>query len=292
MTIGIIGAGKVGTTLGKYLCKNRIAVSGYYSRTYEHSVSAADFTETKAYYEIQSIVDASDTLFIATPDREIAHVWDCIANYKLEGKVICHFSGSLSSYVFSGIEITGAVGCSIHPMFAFSDKYKSYETFSTAYITMEGQEEAVQKMRWLFEGLGHKVCLVRAEDKMKYHAAAALASNYMIGLFQTSLNLLSECSFSEEDGRGLLGPLIRNNVNAMLEYPTAEVLTGPIERNDIRTVQEHLKVLQGTNAEDIYRCIGKELIMIAKQKNSNQNYSMLNRLFREENAETKRGGMK
>ena len=279
MTIGIIGAGKAGTTLGAYLCRNKIAVSGYYSRTYEHAVSAADFTETKAYYDIQSIVDASDTLFIATPDGEIAHVWDCIANYKLAWKVICHFSGSLSSYVFSGIEATGASGCSIHPMFAFSDKFKSYETFSTAYITMEGNEEAVQKMRQLFEGLGHKVCLVKAEDKMKYHAAAALASNYMIGLFQTSLNLLSECGFSEEDGRRLLEPLVRNNVNAMLECPTAEVLTGPVERNDTGTVQKHLNVLQGTNAEDIYRCIGKELLMIAKQKNPNQNYAMLNHLF-------------
>lgn len=286
MTIGIIGAGKVGTTLGMYLCKNQIAVSGYYSRTYEHAVSAANFTETKVYHEIRLIVDASDTLFIATPDGEIAHVWDCIANYKLAGKVICHFSGSLSSYVFSGIETTGATGCSIHPMFAFSDKFKSYEMFSTAYITMEGQEAAIQKMRRLFEGLGHKVCLVKAEDKIKYHAAAALASNYMIGLFQTSLNLLGECGFSEEDGRRLLEPLVRNNVNAMLECPAEEVLTGPVERNDIGTVQEHLNVLQGTNAEDIYRCIGKELLMIAKRKNPNQNYAMLNRLFRQENAKT------
>ena len=93
MTIGIIGAGKVGTTLGMYLCKNQIAVSGYYSRTYEHAVCAADFTETKAYCDIQAIVGASDTLFIASSDGEIANVWDCIADYRLAGKVVCHFSG-------------------------------------------------------------------------------------------------------------------------------------------------------------------------------------------------------
>lgn len=279
MTIGIIGAGKVGTTLGAYLCKNQIAVSGYYSRTYEHAVCAADFTETKAYYDLQAVVDASDTLFIASCDGEIAHVWDCIASYGLAGKVICHFSGSLSSYVFSGIEATGASGCSIHPMFAFSDKFKSYEKFSSAYLTMEGQERAVQKMRQLFEGLGHKVCFVRAEDKMKYHAAAALASNYMIGLFQTSLDLLSECGFSEEDGRQLLEPLVKNNVRAMLEHSAAEVLTGPVERNDTGTVQKHLNVLQGTNAEDIYRSIGKELLVIAGQKNPKQDYTMLSHLL-------------
>ncbi len=279
MKIGIIGAGKVGTSLGAYLCKNQIAVSGYYSRTYGHAVCAADFTETEAYQDIKAIVEASDTLFITTPDGEIAKVWDCIAHYNLVGKLVCHFSGSLSSYVFSGIETTGASGCSIHPMFAFSDKFKSYEKFSAACLTMEGQEGAIQKMRQLFEGLGHKVCLIKAEDKMKYHAAAALASNYMVGLFQAGLNLLCECGFSEADGRQLLGPLVENNVRVMLGHPAAEALTGPVERNDAGTVQKHLKVLQGTNAEVIYRSIGKELLAIARQKNPNQDYTVLSHLL-------------
>lgn len=279
MKIGIIGAGKVGTSLGAYLCKNQIAVSGYYSRTYGHAVCAADFTETEAYQDIKAIVEASDTLFITTPDGEIAKVWDCIAHYNLVGKLVCHFSGSLSSYVFSRIETTGASGCSIHPMFAFSDKFKSYEKFSAACLTMEGQEGAIQKMRQLFEGLGHKVCLIKAEDKMKYHAAAALASNYMVGLFQASLNLLCECGFSEADGRQLLGPLVENNVRVMLGHPAAEALTGPVERNDAGTVQKHLKVLQGTNAEVIYRSIGKELLAIARQKNPGQDYTVLSHLL-------------
>lgn len=279
MTIGIIGAGKVGTTLGAYLRKNQIAVSGYYSRTYEHAVCAADFTKTNGYHDIKELVTVSDTLFITTPDGEIGHVWDCIANYKLTDKIICHFSGSLSSYVFSGIEATGAFGCSIHPMFAFSDKFKSYEKFSTACLTMEGHERALQVMRPLFEQLGHKVLTVKAEDKMKYHAAAALASNDMIGLFQTSLNLLEDCGFSEEDSRMLLEPLVRNNVNAMLKHTTAEALTGPVERNDVETVQKHLEVLQGMNAEEVYRSIGRELLAIAKKKNPDRDYTALKNLL-------------
>lgn len=279
MTIGIIGAGKVGTTLGAYLQKNQIAVSGFYSRTYEHAVCAADFAKTNVYHDIKELVTVSDTLFITTPDGEIGHVWDCITNYKLTDKIICHFSGSLSSYVFSEIEATGAVGCSIHPMFAFSDKFKSYEKFSTACLTMEGHERALQIMRPLFEQLGHKVLTVKAEDKMKYHAAAALASNYMIGLFQTSLNLLEDCGFSEEDSRMLLEPLVRNNVNAMLKHSTAEALTGPVERNDVETVQKHLEVLQGKNAEDVYRSVGKELLAIVKRKNPERDYTALKNLL-------------
>lgn len=279
LIIGIIGAGKVGTTLGAYLRRNQVTVSGYYSRTFESAVSAAEFTKTRAYHDIEMLVEASDTLFITTPDGEIGHVWDCIAKDELENKIICHFSGSLSSCVFSGIEATGAVGCSIHPMFAFSDKFKSFEQFSTACITMEGQERAVQAMKALFEGLGHQVFTVQAEDKILYHAAAALASNYMVGLFQTSLNLLGACGFTEEEGRRLLEPLVRNNVNAMLEKSTAEALTGPVERNDTQTIRAHLAALQGMDAEAVYRSIGKELLEIAKKKNVDRDYTVLETLL-------------
>jgi Uncharacterized conserved protein len=279
LIIGIIGAGKVGTTLGAYLCQNQIAVSGYYSRTFESAVSAADFTDTVAYYSIGELVDASDTLFIATPDAEIGNTWDCIAKYGLKDKIVCHFSGSLSSYVFSGIETAGAAGCSIHPMFAFSDKFNSYKNFSKACITVEGQERAVGIMRQLFENLGHRVFTVKPEDKMRYHAAAALASNYMVGLFQVSLDLLAACGFSEEESRTLLVPLVRNNVDSMLEKRAEEVLTGPVERGDAGTVREHLRVLHGLDAEAVYRSIGKELVEIAKRRNPERDYTAIERLL-------------
>lgn len=279
MIIGIIGAGRVGTTLGAYLRKNRITVSGFYSRTYESAVLAADFTQTKAYHDIELLIAASDTLFITTPDREIGRVWDCIAKDELKDKIVCHFSGSLSSLVFSGIEAAGATGCSIHPMFAFSDKYKSYEQFHTACLTMEGQEQAVRAMKELFEPLGHKVFTVKAEDKMRYHAAAALASNYMVGLFQASLDLLEECGFPEEDGRLLLEPLVRNNVEAMLHQGTECALTGPLERGDIQTMEKHLKVLYGTNTEQIYRSLSKKLLEIAKRKNADRDYTAIENIL-------------
>lgn len=38
-------------------------------------------------------------------------------------------------------------------------------------------------MRSLFEGLGHTVYGLDSADKVKYHAAAVLASNAVVGLF-------------------------------------------------------------------------------------------------------------
>ena len=279
MNIGIIGAGKVGTALGAYLSERHIPVSGFYSKTFKSAASAADFTDTKAYQNLETLVKASDTLFITTPDGQIAEVWDCIVKYGVADKIVCHFSGSLSSYVFSGTEQAGAKGCSIHPVYAFSDKFSSHLEFHKALLTMEGHLEAVTVMQELFEGLGHQVFIVSSEDKVKYHAAAAMASNYMVGLFQMSIKLLMECGFSKEEGRILLAPLVAGNAAAMVEKGAAGALTGPVERGDAETVQKHLEALKGNPAEIVYREIGKELVAIAEEKNPRRNYTALKNIF-------------
>lgn len=307
LKIGIIGAGKVGTTLGKYLNMHGVPVAGFYSRTYGSAEAAAEFAETAAYHTLEELVSVSDTLFITTPDGEIGQVWDCIRETGLQEKIICHFSGSLSSHVFSGIGRIGAYGCSIHPMYAFGGKFTSYQQFHTAILTLEGHQRAVQEMSALFGGrLGHKILSIQAEDKMKYHAAAALASNYMIGLFQVSLQLLEECGFSEEDAGMLLGPLLRVNVENMLEKGVQEALTGPIERNDVETVKKHLQAIGSTcveckrelgtcedhgeedglsadsgctGVEAVYRELGQALVSIAEKKNPDRDYAELRHLL-------------
>lgn len=279
MHIGIIGAGKVGTALGAYLSVRGIPVSGFYSKTFKSAASAAEFTDTKAYQNLEPLLKASDTLFITTPDGQIAGVWDCIVQCGAADKIVCHFSGSLSSNVFSGAEHAGVKGCSIHPMYAFSDRFSSHLEFHKALLTMEGHPQAVAAMRELFAGLGHQVFTVGSEDKAKYHAAAAMASNAMVGLFQMSIKLLMECGFSKEEGRMLLGPLVAGNGAAMAEKGPIGALTGPVERGDAETVQKHLKALAGSPAETVYRVIGKELVAIAEEKNPQRDYTTLKNIF-------------
>ena len=67
MRIGIIGAGRVGVTMGKYLGDAGVEVTGFYSKTTQSAVQAAEFTGTTVYKSLQDIVEASDTLMITTP---------------------------------------------------------------------------------------------------------------------------------------------------------------------------------------------------------------------------------
>lgn len=279
MRIGIIGAGKVGTTLGKYLSIHGKNVTGFYSRTHESADEAATFAETETYSSLCKLVEKSDVIFITTPDGVIHQVWGELLHQDISNRIICHFSGSLSSHVFSGREEAGASGISMHPMYAFSDKFHSYEQFHTAYLTLEGDPEAVAVMKPMWEAIGHHVLTLKAKDKIKYHAAAAMASNEMLGLMQASLDILSECGFSEKDSMALLTPLVQGNIASMLEKGCVNALTGPVERGDAQTVRKHLQALEGSKAGKIYQSLGSTMVELAKRRNPDRDYTPVRTLF-------------
>ncbi len=280
MNIGFIGAGKAGCTIGKYLSGTCVTVAGYYSKAGQSAEEAAAFTQSEAFYDLETLMEACDTVFITTPDRAIKEVWECIKYYNLSGKIICHFSGSLSSGIFSGIEDTGASCCSIHPMYAFSSKYKSYLQFHKACLSVEGQEFAVKKITELFaDRLHHKVFKLAPEDKAKYHAAAVFASNYITGIMHIAIELLKDCGFTESDAKELLSPVSLGNISSVLENGTLNALTGPVERNDMQTVKKHLDVLKDSEACEVYKSLGRVLVQIAARKNTDRDYTEIKSLF-------------
>lgn len=281
MEIGIVGAGKVGCSIGKYLKEHGVSVAGYSSRTKESVESAATFTDTTAYHSLRELLAASDILFITTSDDAISQVWEAVAGESVQGKIFCHFSGSLSSAVFSNGKERGVSVCSIHPMYAFSSKFTSYEKLNQVIFTMEGDQEALAVVKPLFEGLGNHVCVIDQEKKGRYHAAASMVSNMMIGLYQMGVDMLKDCGFSTEEARELIAPLVQGNIQTLLSSTPEQALTGPIERGDAATVTGHLALLS-EEEKAVYVSLGQVLTGIASRKNPERDYFAIRRLFEKE----------
>ncbi len=278
MKIGIIGAGKVGCSMGKYFVENGIPVAGFYSRHQESAEQAATFTKTEKFDSLTSLVDLCDIVFIATPDDAIREVWNRIHSLSIENKVICHFSGSLSSDVFSRREQTGALCCSLHPMYAFSDRFTSYEKLNTVIFSIEGDKQGIVRLRELFLPLGNSVYKIASDKKVKYHCAASMVSNMMIGLYELSIRMLEDCGLDQEQARLFVEPLVRGNIENVLNTSSAEALSGPIERGDLETVKKHLMVLRGREKR-IYQDLGQIVLQIAEEKNPDRDYAELEELI-------------
>lgn len=290
MKIGIIGAGKVGTTMGKYIVDHGGTVSGFYSRTESSGQEAARFTGTKYFKDFDSLIEGNDTLFITTTDGAIRTVWDCITTRNVKGKVICHFSGSLSSDIFSNWKETGAEVCSIHPIYAFSNKFTAYKNLTSAKFAVEGSSRALERLQELFALLPNEVVKISTEEKAKYHAAASLASNHVIGLIYLAVELLKESGFKEQEAYSLLKPLVEHNVEAVFSQNKddsgkgsyagcVETLTGPIERSDLMTVREHLHKLEKPEQEAVYRAVGIQVAEAAQKKHPERSYKEMKQLL-------------
>lgn len=283
LTIGFIGAGRVGFTLGRYFYEKNLELSGYFSKTYENACHAAAFTHSKSYKTIKELAAESRVIFITVPDSEIYNVYLQLKNYDLKDKILCHCSGAMSAEVFEGIEAAGACGYSVHPVFAVSDKENSYKEIPKAFFTLEGNEEKMPVITALFKQLGNPVQIIKAENKHKYHASLVTASNLVIGLYHIALQQLGECGFSDSAAKKVLNPLFLNNAENLCKNGCMNALTGPVDRNDINTVTEHLSALNNDDAAlNIYKLLSRELIKIAKQKYPERDYNSLENLLSKE----------
>ena len=242
MNIGIIGAGKVGVSVGRYLKDNNIQIAGFYDVDCDNAAFAERFTQTDCFSDLEKLVRVSDTLFITTPDAVIGSVWDCIIknNMSVQNKIVCHFSGALSSDVFTDSQSTGASVCSIHPMLAFSDKLTSYRIPANTFFALEGDETAVSALKSLFENLGNTVCCIDKSEKSLYHTAASVLSNELVAVLDLGYSVLEQCGFSRDGAVKATQNLVLGNVKSVLENGCVNALTGPVERNDLQTVKKHV----------------------------------------------------
>ncbi|MCI9354206.1 MAG: DUF2520 domain-containing protein [Firmicutes bacterium] len=280
MNIGLIGAGKVGCTLGKFFVQRNYSVAGYYSRSNQSAAEAARFTQTKVFDTIEEIVNVCDVLFLTVPDGSLTQVFQQIANMPIYGKYICHCSGTLSaSEAFTGIEKTGAFGYSVHPLFAISDKFHAYEELTDIFFVLEGHPTHLEEIKNLFYGC--RIKTISSNCKTAYHASAVMSSNLVIALMNTAFDLMQQCGFTEQEARSALSPLAQGNMKHILQKGAEQSLTGPIERGDISTIAKHLNCLSQKQKE-IYIPLSRALIEIAEKKHSNTNYSNMREILKGE----------
>lgn len=267
--------------MGKYIVEHGGHVSGFYNRTASSGKEAAQFCSTDFFTELDSLMEVSDILFIAVSDGAVEELWNRIALGNVKGKVICHFSGSLSSDIFSNAEEKGALPCSLHPIYAFSNKFTAYENLTKALFTVEGNSKALLRMQELFALLPNRIVPISTAAKTKYHAAASIASNHVAGLIFQAVELLKEAGILEDTAYDMLKPLVWSNVENVFASDCAKALTGPIERADAGTVKKHLEAMEQPEWEQEYRAVGTLVTQLARRKHPEKDYGEIARMLKE-----------
>jgi predicted short-subunit dehydrogenase-like oxidoreductase (DUF2520 family) len=77
---------------------------------------------------------------------------------------------------------------------------------------------------------------IAPEDRAAYHAAASIASNFLVTLEAAAEAVAAGAGIAAGDARRLLGPLVRTTVENWLAAGPRAALTGPVARGDEGTV--------------------------------------------------------
>lgn len=280
MKIGFIGAGKVGTTLGKYLSMTENEVTGYLSRSVESAKESAEFTNSMVYMDMGKLVSDSDVLFLTVPDGSIASVYKEVAECPIEGKYICHCSGVMTAEeAFPDIAERGGYGYSVHPLFAVSDRYGAYKELSDVFFAVEGDDAKLDEIVAILKNSELKVSVIDPKAKIKYHLAAAMSSNLALGLISKCVSLMQDCGFTKDNALEALAPLVKGNIEHIFEDGLEASLTGPVERGDAGTLMKHINCLDDAEDKILYGLLSRQVLPIAKVKHLDRDYSKTEKII-------------
>lgn len=268
-SIAIIGAGKVGSALGILLQQKGYAVAAVASRTRESAEQLAHRLSCPVLNNREAAARA-ELVFITTPDRSIAPVAAEIAQKGgfRPGQVVAHTSGAHAAGELQGVRKTGALAVSIHPLQSFAEVQAAMTNLPGSYFALEGDEEALPLARQVVEDLNGKWFTISAADKPVYHAAACIASNYLVSLMHFATGLYAKFGLGPQEAFEALYPLVQGTVANITKVGPTGALTGPIARGDASTISGHMKAFEELDPQlrNLYSLLGQYTVQVALEK--------------------------
>jgi predicted short-subunit dehydrogenase-like oxidoreductase (DUF2520 family) len=209
--VAIVGNGRLGNALACALRAAGAQVTGPLGRD---AATALARLEPPA---------GAEAVLLCVPDGEIGAAAEAVP----AGPPVGHCSGA------TGLGVLGPRDAfSLHPLMTVTADAPP-ATFAGAGAAVAGSSPAMLDLaRALAQRLGMRSIEIAPEDRSAYHAAASIASNFLVTLEAAAERMAGTVGMGRED----LLPLIRATVENWGRLGGEGALTGPVARGDERTV--------------------------------------------------------
>jgi predicted short-subunit dehydrogenase-like oxidoreductase (DUF2520 family) len=271
-SVFIMGAGVVGTALAARLVRAGIPVIGLHGRQVELTDAARAISGVVGSTgDIPDVMSESDIVIISVRDERIPEVAGRLVSEKRlrPAQVVLHTSGAnaAASVLAVARPHVRAVG-TLHPLVSFADPRVAVEHMREVAFGIEGDEPAKAFAKRLVRAMGARAVFLEAENLPLYHAGAVLASNYVVALADMAQRLLVTAGVPQEQALPALIPLLSSVVSNLAQVGLPAALTGPVERGDVSSVEQHLRTLEARAPEllELYRLIGRDVLRLAREK--------------------------
>lgn len=211
--VAVIGAGRVGTALAPALRAAGVDAVGPLRR--------------------KEAVPPVDVALLCVPDGKIPRTAAQLAAAEAPPRFVGHVSGATP---LAALDASDAEAFGLHPLQTFAGG-EAAEAFADAGCAIAGSTPAALAVaRDLAERLGMRAIEIDDSARAAYHAAASIASNFLVTLEAAAEEVAAGAGLEPDQARALLAPLVRATVDNWAERGPQAALTGPVARGDEATV--------------------------------------------------------
>ena len=231
MKVVMIGSGNVATVLGRLIKNRGHEILQVVSRHIEHAKTLAALLDCSSTDDGGVIDTGADLYIIAVSDNAL---YELNRSFHLGNKLIVHTAGSVSKAVLKDISVNYGVLYPLQSLRREMDAQQDIPLLIDANST-----DARQLIGDFARTLTGSVTPASDDERLKQHVAAVIVNNFTNHLY----SLAEEFCTKEQVDFKLLVPLIRETANRVASHSPADVQTGPALRNDVFTLDKHLRLL-------------------------------------------------
>lgn len=265
----ILGAGPVARAIARTLREARHGPLRLWARRNESASEAELETGVPATAERwPDAMRSADTLLFAVRDDAIGQLaveLQC-AGMLDQSKTLLHCAGSLAAEdAFGGISVPIRGFGLCHPLRAIPSAMSG--DFRETTFAVQGDVEGLAAAKSLVQTLGASSIELEGGQMPAYHAAAAVASNYVVALMDLARDVLVQAGVGGADAERAFASLAMGAIANVSKRGLPQALTGPIRRGDADTVRGHLSALSAGPQENLeaYRVLGRRCLALATE---------------------------
>lgn len=263
LTVGIVGAGSVGQALARLLAAEfDVLVT---SRSHARAAAAVAGIEARAA-TLEALASSSDCVIVAVPDRAVSEVAAALARF--DPGAALQTSGALGPASLAPLRKRGVPCAMFHPLQTFPTPDAGVQRLRGSRVGVCGDDRALAWCERLAAALRCTTLKVAEDQLARYHAAAVLASNCVVGLVDAAATLMEGAGVERADALRALRPLLDASLENASTMEANQALTGPIARGDAVTVRRHFGSMRNspTALVGLYRAFGEYLLDLAQRR--------------------------
>lgn len=247
LSVGVVGAGRVGAVLGAALQRaghRVVAVSAVSPASLER---AAVLLPGVPVRPVPDVLTGADLVVLAVPDDELAPLVAGLSATSSwsPGQLVAHTSGRHGLAVMHPARSVVSP-LALHPAMTFEGAAIDLERLAGCCFGVTTPDALRPVGEALVVEMGGEPVWVAEADRVAYHAALSHGANHLVTLVAQAMQVLRGAGVAAPDR--VLAPLLSASLDAALRHGDA-ALTGPVSRGDAGTVATHVHELDGRGAD-------------------------------------------